>query len=244
MTDRTTIDEIAANVFRISVFASQANLQFNHFLIRDDAPLLYHAGMRGMFPVVHDAVRKIIEPSKIRWIGASHFEVDEWGALNDWLKVAPAAQAVCGEVGARVNLNDYAIRPPRGLAKDEVFTTGTYRFRYCPTPHLPHGWDAGVLFEETQGTLLCSDLFHQNGDVEALTEADVIDRTRRALAEYQAGPLMDYMPFTTKTESLLRGLAELKPQTLAAMHGSAFAGDCEQALSDLITVMRDEFGGR
>lgn len=239
-----TVSEIAPDVFRISVFVETANLQFNHFLIKDDEPLLYHTGMRGMFPLVREAVERIIEPSRIRWIGASHFEVDEWGALNEWLQIAPQAQPICGLIGARVNLDDYAIRTPRGLHQDEIFTTGKYQYRYRATPHLPHGWDAGVLFEETQGTLFCSDLFHQNGNVEALTESDVIDRTRQALAEYQAGPLMDYMPFTANTERLLHGLARLKPKTLAAMHGSSFAGNGEQALRDLVAVMREIFADR
>lgn len=239
-----TVSEIAPDVFRISVFVETANLQFNHFLIKDDEPLLYHTGMRGMFPLVREAVERIIEPSRIRWIGASHFEADEWGALNEWLQIAPQAQPICGLIGARVNLDDYAIRTPRGLHQDEIFTTGKYQYRYRATPHLPHGWDAGVLFEETQGTLFCSDLFHQNGNVEALTESDVIDRTRQALAEYQAGPLMDYMPFTANTERLLHGLARLKPKTLAAMHGSSFAGNGEQALRDLVAVMREIFADR
>ncbi len=233
------IYEIAPDVFRISIFVEAINLQFNHFLIKDEEPLLYHTGMRQMFPLVREAVERIIDPSEIRWIGASHFEADEWGALNEWLHLAPHAQAICGIVSARVNLNDYAQRPPRGLEADEAFTTGKFRFRFHPTPHLPHGWDAGVLFEETQSTLFCSDLFHQNGDVVALTDSNVIDRTREALLEYQAGPLMDYVPFTSRTEKLLHGLASLKPKTLAVMHGSAFAGDGEQALRDLVGVMRE-----
>jgi len=240
----TTINEIASDVYRISIYAPEINLQFNHFLIKDDEPLLYHTGMRGMFPLVREAVAKIIEPSQIRWIGASHFEVDEWGALNEWLREAPSAQAVCGVVGAFINLSDFASRPPRGMAKNEALSTGKYRFRFHPTPHLPHGWDAVMLFEETQRTLLCSDLFHQYGNVEALTEADVIARTRQALKESQAGPLMDYMPYTPNTKRLLQELATLKPKTLAAMHGSAFVGDGERALRDLAVVMREVYGER
>src|SRR5262249_9432877 len=151
-------------------FVPEFNLQFNQFLVKDEEPLLYHTGMRGIFPLVHEAVARVIEPSQLRWIGVSHFEVDEWGALNEWFQVTPSAQAICSVVGALVNLNDFASRPPRGMEKDEVLSTGKYRFRFRPTPHLPHGWDAGVLFEETQRMLLCSDLFHQNGNVEALTE--------------------------------------------------------------------------
>lgn len=239
----STVTEIAPDVFRVSIFVRQFNLQFNHFLVKDDEPLLYHTGMRGMFPQVRDAVATIIPPSKIRWIGFSHFEVDECGALNEWLEIAPSAQAVCSVVGVLVNLNDFASRPARGLKSDEVLNTGKYRFRFRKTPHLPHGWDAGVLFEETHRTLLCSDLFHQNGDVEAVTESDVVDRTRNAMIEYQAGPLMDYMPYTPKTERLLGELAALKPKTIAAMHGSAFVGNGERALHDLAVVMREVLGG-
>ncbi len=238
----TTTTEIAPDVYRISTYVPLANLQFNQFLVKDDEPFLYHTGMRGIFPVVHEAVARIVKPKDIRWIGFSHFEVDECGALNEWLKVAPDAQTVCSQVGAVVNLNDFANRPPRGLAADEIFSTGKYRFRFRPTPHLPHGWDAGVFFEETQRTLFCSDLFHQNGDVEACTESDIVGRTREALIEYQGGFLMDYMPFTPKTERLLREVAALEPRTLAAMHGSTFIGDGAQALHDLGRVMREVYG--
>ncbi len=239
----TTITEIAPDLYRISIFVPEANLQFNHFLVNDDEPLLYHTGMRRMFSLVRDAVAQIIDPSDIRWIGFSHFEVDECGALNEWLAVAPQAETICSVVGALVNLTDFAVRPPRGLAKDEVVCTGRYRFRFCPTPHLPHGWDASVLFEETQRTLLCSDLLHQNGDVEPVTSADVVGRARQALLDYQAGPLMDYLPYTPKTERLLAELAALEPKTLAAMHGSTFVGDGARALRELGPVMRDVLGG-
>jgi flavorubredoxin len=238
----TITTEIAPDVYRISTYVPVANLQFNQFLVKDDEPFLYHTGMRGIFPVVLEAVTRIVKPKDIRWIGFSHFEVDECGALNQWLKVAPDAQTVCSQVGAVVNLNDFANRPPRGLAADEIFSTGKYRFRFRPTPHLPHGWDAGVFFEETQRTLFCSDLFHQNGDVEPLTESDIVERARQALIEYQGGFLMEYMPFTPKTERLLREVAALEPRTLAAMHGSTFIGNGAQALHDLGRVMREVYG--
>ncbi len=238
----TTTTEIAPDVYRISTYVPMADLQFNQFLVKDDEPFLFHTGMRGIFPVVHEAVRRIIDPGDLRWIGFSHFEVDECGALNEWLDLAPHAQAVCSQVGAAVNLHDFANRPPRGLAADEVFGTGKYRFRFRATPHLPHGWDAGVIFEETQGTLFCSDLFHQNGMVEALTESDIVERSRQALIGYQASFLMDYMPFTPKTEQLLKGLAALRPRTLAAMHGSTFIGDGARALHELGGVMREVYG--
>ncbi|HEX4792988.1 MAG TPA: hypothetical protein VH370_04305 [Humisphaera sp.] len=236
------ITEIAPNVHRISILWPEINLQFNHFLVVDDEPLLYHTGMRRMFPEVLQAVTSIIDPAKLRWIGFSHFEVDECGSLNNWLKIAPQAQAVSGVVGSLVNLTDFADRPPRALNADETFSTGKFRFRYRPTPHLPHGWDAGVLFEETQRVLFCSDLFHHNGDVEALSESDILGRVRAAIIDYQAGPLMDYMPYTPNTRPLLHGLAALKPKTLATMHGSSFTGDCSKALIELDGVMKETLG--
>ncbi len=236
------ITEIAPQVHRICIYHPDFNLQFNHFLVIDDEPLLYHTGMRRMFPDVLEAARRVIDPAKLRWIGFSHFEVDECGSLNDWLKVAPKAQAVSGVVGSLVNLNDFADRPPRALEADETFSTGRFRFRYRPTPHLPHGWDAGVLFEETQRVLFCSDLFAHNGDVEAMTESEIISRTRASLRDYQAGPLMDYMPYTPNTRPLLEGLASLNPRTLATMHGSSFTGDASRALIELDGVMKETLG--
>ncbi|QKK09445.1 MAG: MBL fold metallo-hydrolase [Planctomycetota bacterium] len=237
-----TITEIAPDVHRISILYPEINLQFNHFLINDDEPLLYHTGMRRMFPEVLEAVRTLIDPAKLRWIGFSHFEVDECGSLNEWLGVAPYAQAVSGVVGTMVNLNDFADRPPRALNAGETFNTGRFSFRYQPTPHLPHGWDAGVLFEETQKVLFCSDLFTHNGDVEPLTESDILGRTRESLRDFQTGPLMDYMPYTPNTRPLLESLAALKPRTLATMHGSSFTGDCAKALIDLDSVMKEMLG--
>lgn len=234
--------EIAPNVHRISILWPEINLQFNHFLVVDEEPLLYHTGMRRMFPEVLAAVKRVIDPARLRWIGFSHFEVDECGSLNDWLKVAPRAQAVSGVVGSLVNLADFADRPPRALNADEVFSTGAFRFRYRPTPHLPHGWDAGVLFEESQRVLFCSDLFTHNGDVEAITEGDILDRARRSLVDFQAGPLMDYTPYTPNTRPLLDGLAALRPRVLATMHGSSFAGDCAKALVGLDGVMKELLG--
>jgi flavorubredoxin len=220
------IDEVAPDLYRISVYVPSIDLQFNHFLVRDDEPLLFHTGMRGMFPVVREAVASLIDPASLRWIGWSHFEVDECGALNQWLAAAPNATPVCSEVGAMVNIADFADRLPRGLKPHEIFETGRHRFRFVPTPHLPHGWDAGMLFEERDSVLLCSDLVHQLGDVEPVTTADVAGRYRHALEAYQQSPvLMDYVPYTENTKRHLATLADLKPRILAAMHGSTFVGD-------------------
>lgn len=237
-----SICEISPGVHRISILYREISLQFNHFLVIDEEPLLYHTGMRRMFPEVLEAVRRVIDPAALRWIGFGHFEVDECGSLNEWLRVAPRAQAVCGVVGSVVNMNDFADRPPRVLTPDETLVTGAFRFRHRPTPHLPHGWDAGVLFEETERVLFCGDLFTHNGEVEPLTESDVLSRAKESLAAFQAGPLMDYMPYTPKTRGLLDGLAALDPRTLAIMHGSSYRGDCAGALVGLDSVMKEMLG--
>jgi flavorubredoxin len=220
------IDEIAPDLYRISVYVKDFDLQFNHFLIKDDEPLLFHTGMRGMFPLVRDAVARVIDPKQLRWIGWSHFETDECGALNQWLAEAPQATPVCGQLGAMINVADFADRPPKAMDAGEVLATGRHRFRFVPTPHLPHGWDAGVLFDETDSVLLCSDLLHQLGDVEPVTSTDITDRYRHALTTYQQSPvLMDYVPYNDNTRRQLARLAALQPRTLAAMHGSTFVGD-------------------
>jgi flavorubredoxin len=236
------IEEIAPDLYRISTYVPEADLQFNQFLVRDDEPLLFHTGMRSIFPLVREDVARVIKPSQIRWIGFSHFEADECGALNEWLETAPEAEPVCSFVGAMVSVNDFAIRSARGMTDGEVLTTGKYRFRFLQTPHVPHCWEAGLMFEETHGTLLCSDLFHQGGDVEPLTESDVIERARKTLVDYQASPLANYMPYTKHTDGILQGLANLKPRTIAPMHGSAFSGDGERAVRDLAVVMREVLG--
>jgi len=225
------VDEIAADLYRICVYVPAFDLQFNHFLVKDEEPLLFHTGMRGMFPEVREAVATLIDPASLRWISWSHFEVDECGALNEWLAAAPNATPVCGELGAMINIADFSNRPPRALKPNDILDTGRHRFRFVPTPHLPHGWDAGVLFEETDRVLLCSDLMHQLGDVAPVTTSDVVGRYRQALETYQQSPvLMDYVPYTENTKRQLANLAALRPRVLAAMHGSTFVGDGAEAL--------------
>jgi len=237
-----TITEIAPDVFRIAVFIPEINLEFSHFLIRDDEPLLFHAGLRGMFPVLREHVSRLMDVSKLRHIGFSHFESDECGALNLWLEQAPTAQPVCGLVGAMVSVNDFSIRPARVLTRDDLLETGRYRFRFLPTPHVPHGWDAGVLWEEKDRTLFCSDLFHQWGEQTPTTSSSIIERCQGALLEAEAGPFANYVPYTHHTGRVLASLAEYEPRTLATMHGSTYHGDGAQALRDLATVMREVLG--
>jgi flavorubredoxin len=237
------VTEIAPDLYRLSIYAADFDLQFNHFLVNDDEPLLYHAGLKGMFPLLREAVTKVLDPSRLRWVGFSHFESDECGSLNEWLAIAPSARPVCSDLGAMVSVDDFSARPAKGLADGEKLSTGKYTFRVCRTPHLPHGWDASVMFEETQKTLLCSDLFHQVGDVEPLTTSDVVGRSHEAMKAYQAGVLADYSPYTHYTGRLFEKLAELKPERLAIMHGSSFEGDGVRALKDLAVAFEEVFGG-
>jgi len=235
----TRIDEIAANIFRISTYVPEFNLQFNQFLVRDDEPLLFETGMKQIFPLVRDAVSKVIDPASLRYVSFSHFEPDECGSLNDWLVIAPRAEAICSVVGSIVFVNDGAVRPARGLNHDEIVQTGKFRFRFKATPHLPHGWDAGVLFEETTQTLFCSDLLGHAGDTSPVTDADIVGRFREATSAFQDGPLANYMPYTSRTEAQIKELAGLKPRACAPMHGSTFVGNGEKALLDMAVVMKE-----
>jgi len=233
------ITEIAPDVFRLSLYIPEPNLQFNQFLVRDEEPLLFHTGMKGIFPIVKEAVAQLIDPATLRHISFSHFEADECGSLNEWLEIAPNAQAACSFVGAEVSVNDFASRPARSLADGETFSTGKYNFQFLHTPHLPHCWEAGLLFEETNRTLFSSDLFHQLGDVDPLTSDSVIDRVRNTFLEYDGGPFAGYMPYTRQTEMNMQKLIELNPATIAAMHGSSYSGDGAQALREFGEVMKE-----
>lgn len=242
MIDAATVTEIAPDHFVISIYVKEFDLRFNHFLIRDEEPLLFHTGMKLMFPFVRDAVARVINPSTLRWISFSHFESDECGALNRWLAEASHAEPLCGRVAALVSVNDFSIRPAHVVAHEEVLETGKYRLRFLQTPHVPHNWEAGLLFEEVTRTLLCSDLFAHQGDVDPTTESDIVDRAKRALIAGKKGPFADPYPYTPLTEPILQGLANLRPARLALMHGSTFIGDGNRALRDLARVMREVLG--
>lgn len=236
---KSNVTEIATDVYRISTFHPDYGIQLNQFLIKDDEPFLMHTGFKKMFPVTFEAVASIIDPAKLRWIGFSHFESDECGALNEWLGIAPNAQAVCSFVGTIVMVNDFADRPARPLNNDEVLEIGRRRLRFLATPHVPHAWDAGLYFEENEKTLLCSDLFFHPGDPEPLTESDVVGRAKAAIIEGLSTPLANDMPYTPYTDSTLRRLAALEPRTLAVMHGSSFRGDGRTAILDLAGVIKE-----
>ena len=238
----STVTEIAPDVYRISTFAPEYRIQFNQFLIKDDQPFLMHTAFRKLFPVTREAVAQVIDPARIRWIGFSHFEPDECGALNEFLAVAPAAQPVASFVGAKVMLEDFSDRPARVLADGEVIDTGKHRLRFLSTPHVPHCWDAGLFFEEVDRTLFCSDLFFHPGDPDPLTESSVVEPARAAMAASFAGPMAHEVPYTPRTDPTLRKLADLEPRTLALMHGSTYRGDGKQALLDLARVWQELLG--
>ena len=228
----TRISEIADGIYRFSTFvpdiAPPAGFTFNQFLVLGDEPLMFHTGLRKMFPLNRDAVSRIIPLERLRWIAFGHFEADECGAMNEWLAVAPQAQAAHGQTGCLVSLNDFADRPPRELKDGETIDLGGgKRVRFIDTPHTPHGWDAGVLYEESTRTLLCGDLFTQLGNGAALTEGDVVGP---AIA---AEDLFKYSSLSPNMGTTIRDLAKLSPRTLALMHGPSFAGDGAAALRAL-----------
>jgi flavorubredoxin len=193
-----------------------------------------------LFPVVRDAVAKLIPPETLRWIGFSHFEADECGSLAEWQALAPQATPICSLIAKVVSVDDVlAVRPARALGDNESIATGKYRFRLLQTPHVPHCWEASLLFEETHGTLFCSDLFHQCGDVEPSTTSDVVGRFKQTLVEYQKGPFANYMPYTRHTDPTMKRLAALKPRTIAVMHGSVYVGDGASAIADVAQVMKE-----
>ncbi len=226
----TVVDEIAPDIFRLSTFISDANFMFNQFLVVDEEPLLFHTGLRGLFPLVSEAVQTLMPISRLRWITFGHVEADECGSMNQWLAAAPNSQVAHGAMGCIVSVNDLADRAPRPLQDGEVIETGRRRFRRIETPHVPHGWDAGVLFEETTGTLLCGDLFTALGESPASTETEI---TGPALA---AEDVFGATCLTPSTAPTIRALAGLGPRTLGLMHGPSYTGDCAQALDELASA--------
>lgn len=223
----TVVDEIADNVYRLSTYVSRANFTFNQFLIRASEPLLFHCGPRAMFPLIAAAAGKVIPVRTLRWVSFGHHESDESGSMNEWLDAAPDAQVAVGEIGCMISMNDLAARPPKALPDNATLDLGGKRVRYVATPHVPHCWDAGVLYEETTRTLLCGDLFTAIGRHAAISTADPVGPALAAEDVFKATAL------TPTTGRSIRRLAELKPAALALMHGPAFHGDCTGALNAL-----------
>lgn len=228
----TTIDEIADRIFRLSTYvpdvAPPAGFTFNQFLVVGDEPLLFHTGPRRMFPLVRGAVAKVIAPDRLRWITFGHVEADECGSMNEWLATAPQAQIAHGATACSVQLMDLADRPPVELSNAQVIELGQgRRVRYLDTPHTPHAWDAGLMFEESTMTLLCGDLFTQTSGGPSRTTGDIVGP---AIA---AEDMFRYSSLHPDMGSTIRQLANLSPRTLGLMHGPTYIGDGAAALRAL-----------
>jgi len=227
----TAVHEIADGIYRLSTHVPEvppAGFTFNQFLVVDREPLLFHCGPRAMFPLVSAAVARVLPVQRLRWITFGHVEADECGSMNQWLAAAPHAQVAHGALGCAVSLNDLADRPPRPLADGEVLDLGRHRLRQIPTPHVPHAWEAQLLFDETTATLFCGDLFTQVGDQPPLVhDADLISPA------IEAEDLFGSTALTPATAPTIASLADLAPRTLALMHGPSATGNCAAALREL-----------
>ncbi len=228
----TRITEIADGIYRLSnvvqLPGATDGFTFNQFLIMGDEPLLFHTGLRKMFTSYRDAVSKIVPVEKLRWIAFGHFEADECGAMNEWLAAAPMATPAHGQIGCLVSLTDFSDREPRPLADGEVIEIGNgRRVRFIDTPHTPHGWDAGLIFEESTRTLLCGDLFTQLGEQAESHDGDIVGPAIVAENVFQ------YSALSPRMGTTIRSLASLEPEGLALMHGPSFRGDAAKALAEL-----------
>jgi flavorubredoxin len=234
----TNLDEIAPGIYRLSTVVPDigpSGFTFNQFLLDDEEPLLFHTGHRSMFPSIRDAIERVMPVERLRWITFGHVESDECGAMNEFLAAAPRAEVAHGALGCLVSLNEMADRPPRPLGDGEVIDLGTKRVRHIDTPHVPHGWEARVLYEETTGTLLCGDLFTHLGDGPALVTGDIVGPAMEAEALFRSSSL------APDTATVMRRLGELAPTTLALMHGSSFSGDGAAALDDLAAGYESQY---
>lgn len=237
----TTVTEIAPDTYRICTYVRAADLQFSQFLVTGDEPVLYHTGLRHHFAGVRHAVGEVIDPATLRWIGFSHFEADECGALAEWLELAPAAEPLCGICAAQVSVNDVATRRARQLTDGEVLHAGLHRLLYLATPHLPHGWDAGHLYDETTRVLLCSDLLNQGGDPAPVTEESVVGGMRDFIVAQRDTPLDRYFAWSPRCREEVERLVVLQPAMCATMHGSVFAGDGGAELLAMADMLDEEY---
>ena len=227
----TNVHEVADGIYRINtpiVLPGAMAFNFNQYLLVDDEPLLFHTGPRQLFAHVRQAVAAVMPVERLRYVGLSHVEADECGSINDWLRVAPQAQPLCGQVAALVSMNDLADRVPRAMADGETLSLGRHEVQWFDAPHVPHGWECGFLMDRSTGTLFCGDLFTQGGDgAVPITESDILGPS-----EAFRQP-MDYYAHAPHTGAVLHKLAAAQPRTLACMHGSAWRGDGAQLLRHL-----------
>src|SRR5688572_21190342 len=233
----TNIVEIASGIYRINTplaLPGEVGFSYNQYLIVDDAPMLFHTGMRSLFPLVSEAIRAVMPLERLRYVGLSHFEADECGALNQFLAAAPDSVPVCSQLAAMVSVGDYADRAPRGLADGEELTLGSHTIRWFDTPHVPHAWECGLMLDTTTRTFFCGDLFTQGGSGQvAVTENDILGPS-----EAFRQP-MDYYAHAPQTQATLERLALEAPTTLACMHGSAWRGDGARLLRELAAALAE-----
>jgi len=230
----TTLNEIADGIYRISTPLPlvPGGFSFNQYLVVDEEPLLFHTGPRRMFPLVAEAIARALPVERLRWIAFSHFEADECGGLNALLAAAPRAVPLCSGVAAMVSVEDFADRPPRALADGETLSLGSRELRWFDTPHVPHGWESGLLMDTRTRTLFCGDLFTQGGSGETpLTESDILGPS-----EAFRKP-MDYYSHSKNAGPILERLAAAQPTTLACMHGSAWRGDGMKLIQELAVAL-------
>jgi len=233
----TNVHEIAEGIYRINTPLSvvPGGFSFNQYLIVDDEPLLFHTGPRKLFPVVYEGVSSVMPVERLRYVAFSHFEADECGSLNQWLAVAPGAAPLCGKIAALTSIEDVADRPPRVLADGETVLLGAHSVQWFDTPHLPHGWECGLMLENKTRTLLCGDLFTQPGTGSTpLTESDILGPSEALRAR------LDYFSHTKNARPMLERLAQTDPATLACMHGSAWRGDGAGLLRELADALSKE----
>jgi flavorubredoxin len=220
--------EVGPAIYRFSTFVSEIaaplGFTFNQYLIGGEEPLLFHCGPRMMFEAVSHAVARILPLSRLKWISFGHIESDECGSMNQWLAASPGAQVVHGATACLVSLNDLADRAPRVLSDGERLELGGKRVRWIDTPHVPHAWESGLIFEETTETLFCGDLFTHVGNGPAVTRESIVEPAVKTEEMFKSSSL------TPNTGPTIRKLAALKPKRLAVMHGSCFEGDCEATL--------------
>ena len=240
---QTNVDQIADRIYRISTVIpdiAPGGFSFNQFLVDAEEPLLYHTGMRGLFPLVREAVERVMPVDKLRWIAFSHVEADECGAVNEFLEVAPHAQVAHGALGVMLSLNDQLSRPPRGLEDGEVIDLGgasiSRKVVEIATPHVPHNWESHMFFEQETGTLFLGDLLTQIGDGPAITGEDLLQAAIEAEDLFHQTSLGPAVPAT------YRRIADLNPQRLAIMHGSSYEGDCASLLRQMADVYEERYG--
>lgn len=238
-TPQPSITLIAPDTYRISIplppDVFPGGFSFNQYLVVDEKPLLFHTGPRKLFEQVCEQIEKVMPVSKLRYIAFSHVESDECGSLSEFLARAPQAQPVCSQVAADVSIRDLVNVEPIGMEDGDVLDLGRHQLVWQSTPHLPHGWECGYLYDRTTRTLFCGDLFTQPGMGEqALVSGDILGPSEAFRAQ------KDYYSHTRDAALLIEKLARLEPSVLACMHGSAWAGDGAAMLRSLAEALEGE----